>query len=385
LCHGFIGIPFGRTTFKKPGDVRMPHGRLILNRVLSGWETNYMRRLACLLAFAACVACSAALSNSSPKSVREVPVHFFNRDVRLAGTLVLPAAPGPHAAVVLLHGSGPQKRDLFMARWFAEQGIAALAYDKRGVGESAGDFNQVPFMFLADDGLAAISFLHTRTDIDRHKIGVWGLSQGGWLGPLAAARSSDVAFVISVSGPGVSPGDQMIFYYANELRSRGLSEGDVQEASRLRHEVWWCLHSGEGIDQAKADLDRSRNAPWYNQVKDQQDSLFERLQTPADWEKARSSLWFQKEMVYDPVPILQRVAVPALFMFGAEDRLVPVKDSVDSINGVRAADTAGFTIVVFPHADHTLHLVTAEGRGALSPEYLQQMHEWLAGHRLLPK
>src|SRR4051794_33792490 len=65
---------------------------------------------------------------------------FFNRDVRLAGTLVLPAAPGPHAAVVLLHGSGPQKRDLFMARWFAEQGIAALAYDKRGVGESAGDF-----------------------------------------------------------------------------------------------------------------------------------------------------------------------------------------------------------------------------------------------------
>jgi len=82
---------------------------------------------------------------------------------------------------------------------------------------------------------------------------------------------------------------------------------------------------------------------------------------------------------------LQRVAVPALFIFGAEDRLVPVKDSVDAIKGVSAADKEGFTIVVFPHADHTLHLVTAQGRGALSPEYLQQMHEWLARHRLLPK
>ncbi|HEY2364371.1 MAG TPA: alpha/beta fold hydrolase [Candidatus Angelobacter sp.] len=363
----------------------MPHRTLILNRMLSGLKTNYMRRLACLLAFAACVACSAAPSKSSPKSVREVPVHFFNRDVRLAGTLVLPTTPGPHAAVVLLHGSGPQKRDLFMARWFAEQGVAALAYDKRGVGESAGDFTQVPFMWLAEDGLAAIAFLHTRPDIDRHKIGVWGLSQGGWLGPLAAARSSDVAFVISVSGPGVSPGEQMIFYYANELRSRGMSENDVQAVSILRREVWASLHSGEGMDQARADLARSRNAPWYNQVKDQQDSLFERLQTPADWEKARSSLWFQKEMGYDPVPILQSVAVPALFIFGAEDRLVPVKDSVDAIKGVSAADKEGFTIVVFPHADHTLHLVTAEGRGALSPEYLQQMQEWLGRHVLLTK
>jgi pimeloyl-ACP methyl ester carboxylesterase len=162
-----------------------------------------------------------------------------------------------------------------------------------------------------------------------------------------------------------------------------MSENDVQAVSILRREVWNSLRSGEGMDQARADLARSRNAPWYNQVKDQQDSLFERLQSPADWEKARSSLWFQKEISYDPVPILQRVTVPALFIFGAEDRLVPVKDSVDAIKGV--APKAGFTIVVFPHADHTLHLVTAEGRGALSPEYLQQMQEWLARHVLLTK
>jgi len=106
-----------------------------------------------------------------------------------------------HPAVVLFHGSGLQKRDLITARWFAAEGIAALAYDKRGVGESGGDFRMVPFMELCDDGLGAIKYLKSRKEIDAKRIGVWGLSQGGWLGPRAASRSADVAFVIAVSGP----------------------------------------------------------------------------------------------------------------------------------------------------------------------------------------
>jgi uncharacterized protein len=77
-------------------------------------------------------------------------------------------------------------------------------------------------MELCDDGLGAIKYLKSRKEIDAKRIGVWGLSQGGWLGPLAASRSADVAFVIAVSGPGVSPGEQMIVYYANELREQGV-------------------------------------------------------------------------------------------------------------------------------------------------------------------
>src|SRR5580700_11228965 len=93
-------------------------------------------------------ACSAA------RSVEEKTVHFSNGSVALAGSLFLPDGGGRHPAVVLFHGSGPQPRDETTARWFAAQGIAALAYDKRGVGESSGDFRQVPFTDLCGDGLA---------------------------------------------------------------------------------------------------------------------------------------------------------------------------------------------------------------------------------------
>lgn len=158
-------------------------------------------------------------SAPAPGEVREQPVQFRNGRVTLAGTLFLPAAAGPHPAVLLFHGSGAEARNNGMALWFAEQGFAALTYDKRGVGASTGDYTAVPFMDLCGDGLAGIAWLKSRADIRTKQTGVWGLSQGGWLGPLAAARSKDVAFVIAVSGPGVSPGEQMIFYYASELRA----------------------------------------------------------------------------------------------------------------------------------------------------------------------
>src|SRR5262249_49857425 len=152
---------------------------------------------------------------SQHPTVREEQVNFPSGSLSLAGTLVLPGEPGPYPAVFLFHGSGPQERDLSTARWFAGQGVAALAYDKRGVGGSTGDFRTGPFMDLCDDGLAAVAYLKSRKEINVRQVGVWGLSQGGWLGSLAASRSPDIAFVIAVSGPGVSPGEQMLVYYKN--------------------------------------------------------------------------------------------------------------------------------------------------------------------------
>jgi dienelactone hydrolase len=310
-------------------------------------------------------------------------VHFASGDITLAGTLVLPEGSQPHPAVVLLHGSGPQIRDLFTARWFAAEGIAALAYDKRGVGESGGDFRKVPFMELCDDGLGAIKYLKSRKEIDARRIGVWGLSQGGWLGPLAASRSADVAFVIAVSGPGVSPGEQMIVYYANELREQGVGEGDVREASAVRRDIWSYMSSGLGYEKTKAELDRARTKPWYNQARVQQDESFGPLPTPAALGKpvGRSAIWFKQEAVYDPVPALRALRVPALFLFGDHDQLIPVDESVAVIQRVLAEDKRrDFTIWVFPNVDHEMRLVTSEATGAIDPEYLKTMKDWLSTH-----
>jgi pimeloyl-ACP methyl ester carboxylesterase len=270
-----------------------------------------------------------------------------------------------------------------MARWFATQGVAALAYDKRGVGESGGDFRAVPFMELCDDGLSAIEYLKTRKEIDTKRIGVWGLSQGGWLGPLAASRSADVAFVIAVSGPGVSPGEQMIVYYANELRTQGVSESAVREASAVRRDIWTYMSNGDGYEKVKGELEQAHAKAWFSKAKAQQDDSFGTLPTPAELRKqpAHSTQWFKQEAVYDPVPALRALRVPALFLFGDQDQLIPVKESVAVLQGVLAGDGQhDFTIREFPNDDHGMWLTSNDGYGEVDPEYLKTMREWLAAH-----
>lgn len=317
----------------------------------------------------------------------EEAVRFVSGKNTIAGTLVFPEGAGRHPAVVLFHGSGPQRRDLFTARWFAAQGVAALAYDKRGVGESQGNFNAVPFMELCDDGLAAIEYLKSRKEIDAKRIGVWGLSQGGWLGPLAASRSNDVAFVIAVSGPGVSPGEQMIVYYANELRAEGVAEEDVREASATRRDIWSYMSSGQGYEKAKAELEQARRKRWYKKAKAQQDDSFGALPTPAERNKpvGRSLLWFGQEAVYDPVPALRALHVPALFLFGDKDQLIPVAESVAVVKNVlKEEGRHEFTIREFPNDDHGMRLATGDAEGDVDPEYLKTMSEWLNAHVVRP-
>lgn len=324
------------------------------------------------MAFFVCAGCSRLTPQSA---VHQEPIEFSSGDAKLAGTLFLPDQPGRHPAVVLFHGSGPEPRNSARAEWFARWGIAALAYDKRGVGQSTGDFRKIPFQSLVEDGLAGIAFLKARGDIDARQIGVWGQSQGGWLGPLAASRSSDVAFVIAVSGPGVTPGEQMIFYFANELRTRGLSDTDIEEASAVRRHVWYYLATGAGYEQAKSAIQSAKAKRWYADLRTQRDDPignFEHAQA------ARNDDWYKTEMNYDPVATLRRLKVPALFLFGGDDRLVPVPKSAETIRQTLAESShRDFTIKIFPGADHGLNLRAATGSIQLAPGYEETMKEWL--------
>ncbi|HEV2688071.1 MAG TPA: alpha/beta fold hydrolase [Bryobacteraceae bacterium] len=337
-----------------------------------------MGRALCALASLLMVACTRTSTATAP-SIREEQVQFRNGDVTLAGTLFIPTKPGRYPAVVLFHGSGPQARYPERARWFAEQGMAALTYDKRGMGESTGDFRKVSFLELSSDGIAGVELLKSRTDIDPKRIGVWGLSQGGWLGPLAASQSNDVAFVIAVSGPGVSPGEQMVYYYACELRAQGVPEAQIEEASALRRDVWSYVSTGARFDEAKKEVARARSRPWYKQVAAQRDTIFDSFQNAST---LKNRAWFKSEVNYDPVLALRKLTVPALFFFGDADQLVPVPKSVDVIR--RTLTESGhrdFTIQVFPGADHVMNLASENGQEI--PAYRETMKSWLATHHFI--
>lgn len=153
-----------------------------------------------------------------PFPYRSEAVSFQNGEVTLAGTLTLPAGEGPFAAVLFITGSGPQDRDETIARHrpfllltdtLTRAGYATLRVDDRGVGGSSGDLSRATYDDLTGDVLAGVASLRAHPAIDRERIGLFGHSEGGYLAPLAAARSDDVAFVIMMAGPAV-PGEAVL-------------------------------------------------------------------------------------------------------------------------------------------------------------------------------
>ena len=110
--------------------------------------------------------------------------------------------PAPYPSVVFVHGSGtpPRQQFNFWADQFTRLGFAVLVFDKRGSGSSAGDWREADFTDLARDVLACVDVLKARSDVDPKQIGLFGQSQGGWVAPLAASLSPDIAWLALVSG-----------------------------------------------------------------------------------------------------------------------------------------------------------------------------------------
>jgi pimeloyl-ACP methyl ester carboxylesterase len=164
-----------------------------------------------------------------PARFAEIRFRNERQAIDLAGLLFLPAGPGPFPAAVIIHGSGASKRAnrwyLTLTHYLQDNGIAVLLPDKRGSEQSGGDWRQASFEDLATDTLAAIRFLSVQRRTEISRIGVIGLSQGGWIAPLVADRSPYVSFLVSVVGSSVTTHQQFLYEEDHNLRQMGVLPG----------------------------------------------------------------------------------------------------------------------------------------------------------------
>jgi uncharacterized protein len=226
---------------------------------------------------------------------------FANGGVRLSYRLDIPQRTAPVGAVVFGHGSGMLTKDScrLLADQFLSRGFATLCYDKRGVGLSTGTFafvgarDSIPvFEDLASDMAAGVAFLRTRPEIDPQRIGLAGVSQAGWIVPIAAQKSRP-AFMVLLVGPAVSVGVEG--FYSRIVED---TEATVEEGYRQ-------LPSFNGFHG------------------------------------------------FDPKPVLEKLNVPGLWLLGGEDRSIPTLATVAILEQLIAAGRP-YEHVVFPGQGHSL-------------------------------
>lgn len=160
-----------------------------------------------------------------------IDITFNNAEQRLdlGGMLFVPAGDGSFPAVVIIHGSGTSQRRngwyLTLTQYLQENGIVVLLPDKRGSGKSQGNWRNASFEDLATDTLAAVQYLGEQDRVAVSRIGLIGMSQGGWIAPIVASRSLHVAFIVNVVGSAVTPKEQLIYEEDHNLRQMGFLPG----------------------------------------------------------------------------------------------------------------------------------------------------------------
>jgi hypothetical protein len=308
------------------------------------------------------------------RTYHEEDVSFRNGAVRLAGTLLVPERPAPAPAIVFVHGAGPETRHAsrFLADFFANRGVAALIYDKRGAGSSSGDWKHSSFEDLAADVIAAVNFLKNRPEIDPNRIGLMGSSQGGWIAPMAAVNMPDLAFVIVKSAAAVTPEEQELARVEAQMHAEGDSPADISEALTIYKHAIAYARSGEGWNSLAQEIAADSKKAW---------ALFD-ADTPKDY-------WFFDQIRlnfgHEPLPVLEQLKAPLLVIYGgADEDGPPLQNSLSRLLDAMRAGGKPAELEVFPAAGHDLRVEPKKGQvwdfPRYAPGYLDSLASWVELH-----
>ena len=326
---------------------------------------------------------SSGLPWSAPATLKVVAEErrFSSRDAELSGTLYLPESRKPVAAIVVTHSASSPLRDAslydHLKTALPALGIAVFVYDRRGSGKSGTETAGGDFTLLADDAIAAVQSLKADPRIDPRRIGAWGLSQGGWIAPLAASRSADIAFVIAASAPVVTADVQMIFSSTNHLRANGHSQAEIDQMIATRKAVDDYMRGTGSREAAQAMIDAAKTRPW-----------FKYTYMGATVRDRVASGW-RREIENDPLKNLLAVKVPMLVLYGADDAVVPVATSIERLKAITPR-MPKMVVHSIGGADHAMQM-SADQKISLDPdhdgterpdsaEYLAILASWLAVH-----
>lgn len=299
-----------------------------------------------------------------PYRIEEITIQHDS--IRLASSLYLPTTPGPYPAIVFHHGAFADTRNVwrFWADHFARMGIATLVYDNRGAGKTNGD-PHVGFEDLAGDALACVAHLKTDGRIRGTEIGIFSGSQGGWVASIAAARSSDVAFVVMIAGPGDPIARNVLYESESMLRAANFTAADIAKALAAKQRIEARIAAGASDDEIDRSLAEIQGERWVEYIGIPQRGTWRRT-------------WWRQIGAFDPSANWSRVRIPVLVLDGSLDTRVPVADSHAAFAQAFAkAGNSDFSFLVFSGAGHGLQLET---RPILAPGVVSALSAWVRNH-----
>ena len=330
---------------------------------------------------------SVVAKNVSRASDLEVTYPGGSSGVKLAGTLTLPRATGPFPAILLIQGSGPGNRDevvdgrgLFpaIADALVRQGVAVLRFDKRGTGNSTGNFDTATTLDFAGDVEAGLAFLRGRNDIRRNNIGLLGHSEGGLIAPMVAAKDKSVAFMVLMAAPAVRGAAILREQGVLALKASGLSGARLSEAADIQRQMIDTIISENDLNKANVRLQALNSR--LTDVEGGPDKMIGAKLG------ALNTAWGRFFLSYDPADSLMHTICPVLVLNGSADVQVAPEQNLSAIRTALRGhrDVEIYQLEGLSHMFRTVsnnansRFTTNE---AIAPIALETIAPWVAKHK----
>ncbi len=310
-------------------------------------------------------------------------ISFKSGDHQISGTITFPRGASNSPAIVLIHGSGPHDRDenilghkpfLVLADHLTKNGIAVLRYDKRGCKKSTGNYSSATSADFADDAVAAVEFLKTRSEIDQKHIGLLGHSEGGVIAPMVANRMpNDISFVVLMAGSALT-GEKILL---GQVRALSANPTDATKELTLASKTYEILKAEPNNDKAMDKILLMRKEIG----KDDSKNLADVKRDLA----ALTSPWYRYFISYDPSVELSKLKSPVLAINGDKDKQVLADENLARIK--ECLQSAGNTKVRIEKIPNTNHLMQTCATGmpqeysatdeTISPAVLKLISDWI--------
>lgn len=307
----------------------------------------------------------------------ETPIEFSGAGgVRLSGVVLSPRTSGKHPAFIGIRGSGAETRagpNRFLAERLVPEGAVVLLFDKRGSGQSEGDWRTATLEELAGDVEEALKVVSKRDEVDRNRLGLIGASQAGWIAALVASRRPEVQFLMMRSAPLTTVAEEGNYDYLHRLR--GQPKEVLDRAEHILAQDLEVTRTGKGMGALAADMALVRDEAWFKRMD------FSPL--PAEHP---SRAVYRQWVDFDPQPFLKKSQAAGLWIYGNEDETVPAEHSAEIAHQLKASGKS-YEIVTIPGASHALMFPPSDGAGwpRLAPAYIEGTLAWYRAHVSRPK
>ena len=312
---------------------------------------------------------------------------FESAGTRLAGQLLEPADAGPKTPlVVLAHGSEELGwiEAVSYPYQFVGRGVSVFVYDKRGTGQSAGNYSQ-NFPELADDMVAASAEAKRLAGNRFGRFGLFGFSQGGWIAPLAAERSG-AEFIGIGYGLVVDILEEDAAQVTLELTEAGYGTDVIAKATEITDVTARIAVSSytDGLEDLDALKDKYGAEEWYPVVRGGFTGVI--LNIPTAELRANGIPMFDRlniDWSVKPMEVLRNVDVPQLWALAQNDREAPVDKTLERLRTLRGEGKA-INIFMFPNTDHGMWEYNQLADGSrnltrITDQYYELLADWALG------